>query len=156
MSRLWAWTLSLIHILAVFFSLLAAYGLTHLRIKHKMFWFLFIYSGTIFPFQVYLIPIYRGDVYKRQPVYECTEIRKGLYAERNRLGRNVRGLHAKQYQAVLKDVKVLEHGPVFTMTKLIFELEGTYHSSVILKMYRDLPKIDFTYQVAKTCLLYTS
>ena len=47
-------------VLAVFFSLLAAYGLTHLRIKHKMFWFLFIYSGTIFPFQVYLIPIYRG------------------------------------------------------------------------------------------------
>ena len=50
----------------------------------------------------------------------------------------------------MKDVKVLEHGPVFTMTKLIFELEGTYHSSMILKMYRDLPKIDFTYQVAKT------
>ena len=47
-------------VLAVFFSLLAAYGLTHLRIKHNMFWFLFIYSGTIFPFQVYLIPIYRG------------------------------------------------------------------------------------------------
>ena len=84
------------------------------------------------------------------PVYECTEIRKGLYAERSRLGRNVRGLHAKQYQAVLKDVKVLEHGPVFTKTELIFELEGTYHSSMILKMYRDLPKIEFTYQVAKT------
>ena len=49
-------------VLAVFFSLLAAYGLTHLRIKHKMFWFLFIYSGTIFPFQVYLIPIYRGYI----------------------------------------------------------------------------------------------
>lgn len=46
--------------MAVFFSLLAAYGLTHLRIRHKMFWFLFIYSGTVFPFQVYLIPIYRG------------------------------------------------------------------------------------------------
>lgn len=41
-------------------GLLAAYGLTHLRIKGKMFWFLFIYSGTIFPFQVYLIPIYKG------------------------------------------------------------------------------------------------
>lgn len=46
--------------LAVFFALLAAYGLTHLRVKHKLFWFLFIYSGTIFPFQVYLIPIYKG------------------------------------------------------------------------------------------------
>lgn len=46
--------------MAVFIALLAAYGLTHLTVKHKMFWFLFIYSGTIFPFQVYLIPIYRG------------------------------------------------------------------------------------------------
>lgn len=45
---------------AVFIALLAAYALTHLEIKGRMFWFLFIYSGTIFPFQVYLIPIFRG------------------------------------------------------------------------------------------------
>ena len=45
---------------SVFIGLLAAYGLTHLRIRNKMFWFLFIYSGTIFPFQIYLIPVYRG------------------------------------------------------------------------------------------------
>lgn len=45
---------------SVFIGLLAAYGLTHLRVKHKMFWFLFIYSGTIFPFQIYLIPVYKG------------------------------------------------------------------------------------------------
>lgn len=45
---------------SVFIGLLAAFGLTHLRIRKKMFWFLFIYSGTVFPFQIYLIPIYRG------------------------------------------------------------------------------------------------
>jgi multiple sugar transport system permease protein len=45
---------------AVFIALLAAYALTHLEIKGRMFWFLFIYSGTIFPFQVYLIPIFKG------------------------------------------------------------------------------------------------
>ena len=45
---------------SVLIGLLAAYGLTHLRIKAKLFWFLFIYSGTIFPFQVYLIPVYQG------------------------------------------------------------------------------------------------
>ena len=84
------------------------------------------------------------------PVYERTEIRKGVFAERSRLGRNIRGLHAKQYQGILKDVKVLEHGAIFTKTELLFELEGTYHSSVILKMYRDLPRIEFTYRVAKT------
>lgn len=46
--------------LSVFIGLLAAYGLTHLRIKKKIVWFLFIYSGTIFPYQVYLIPVYSG------------------------------------------------------------------------------------------------
>lgn len=47
-------------IFSMFIGMLAAFGLTHLRIRKKMFWFLFIYSGTIFPFQIYLIPVYRG------------------------------------------------------------------------------------------------
>lgn len=47
-------------VFSVIIALLAAYGLTHLKVKRKMLWFLFIYSGTIFPFQVYLIPVYRG------------------------------------------------------------------------------------------------
>lgn len=41
-------------------ALLAAYAISHLNIRGKMFWFLFIYSGTIFPFQIYLIPIYKA------------------------------------------------------------------------------------------------
>ncbi len=84
------------------------------------------------------------------PVYERTEIRKGVYEERRLIGRNIRGLHAEQYQGDLKDIKVLENGPVFAKVELEFELKGTYHSSVILKMYKKLPKIDFTYRIAKT------
>ncbi len=41
-------------------GVLAAYGISHLKIKYPMFWFMFIYTGTIFPFQLYLIPIYRA------------------------------------------------------------------------------------------------
>ena len=41
-------------------SSFAAYGLTKLRIKHRMFWFMIIYSGTIFPFQMYLIPVFKA------------------------------------------------------------------------------------------------
>ncbi|MCI9273707.1 MAG: hypothetical protein HFE39_07105 [Clostridiales bacterium] len=84
------------------------------------------------------------------PIYENTEIRKGVYEERRLIGRNVRGLHAKQYQAQLVDVKTLDAGPVFLTVELCYQLEGTYHSSVILKLYRQLPRIDFKYQVAKT------
>jgi multiple sugar transport system permease protein len=45
---------------AVFIAILAAYALTHLPIKRRIFWFLFIYSGTVFPFQMYLIPIFKA------------------------------------------------------------------------------------------------
>lgn len=44
----------------VFIALLAGYGLTHTSIKHKNFWFLVIYSGTVFPFESYLIPVYKA------------------------------------------------------------------------------------------------
>ena len=81
------------------------------------------------------------------PVYERTEIRKGVYAERSLIGRNIRGLHAEQYQGDLTNVKILDHGPVFIKVELIFTLEGTYHSSVVMKMYRHLPKIEFSYRV---------
>lgn len=77
------------------------------------------------------------------PVYECTKIRKGVYEERRLIGRNIRGLHAEQYQGDLKDVRILDHGPVFTKVELVFDLEGTYYSSVIIKMYNKLPKIEF-------------
>lgn len=45
---------------AIVMAVMAAYAISHLRIRHRMFWFLFIYSGTIFPFQIYLIPIYKA------------------------------------------------------------------------------------------------
>ncbi len=45
---------------SVVIATLAAYAIAKLPIKFRMFWFLFIYSGTIFPFQIYLIPVYRG------------------------------------------------------------------------------------------------
>jgi multiple sugar transport system permease protein len=44
--------------LAIFFAALAAYSLTNLKVRGRMFWFLFIYSGTVFPFQMYLIPLF--------------------------------------------------------------------------------------------------
>lgn len=84
------------------------------------------------------------------PIYERTELRRGVYGERSRLGRNIRGVHAEEFQGDLKDVKILDQGSVFVKAELIFELEGTYFSSVIIKMYRHLPRVEFTYRIAKT------
>lgn len=53
---------------ALVIATLAAYGLSHLNIKHKMFWFMLIYSGTVFPFQLYLIPIFK--IYTKTGLYD--------------------------------------------------------------------------------------
>ncbi|WP_408008227.1 carbohydrate ABC transporter permease [Pseudalkalibacillus sp. A8] len=49
-------------VLSIIIAALAAYGVTKLNIKGKFYWFLLIYSGTVFPFQMYLVPIYRAYV----------------------------------------------------------------------------------------------
>jgi ABC-type glycerol-3-phosphate transport system permease component len=45
---------------AVLLASLAAFGIVRLKIPQGLFWFLLIYSGTIFPFQMYLIPLFFG------------------------------------------------------------------------------------------------
>jgi ABC-type glycerol-3-phosphate transport system permease component len=45
---------------AVFFASMAAYALSRLNFGGKNFWFMLIFLGTIFPFQMYLIPLFFG------------------------------------------------------------------------------------------------
>jgi len=47
-------------ITAVIVASSAAYAITKLRIRFRFFWFLLIYSGTIFPFQMYLVPLFQA------------------------------------------------------------------------------------------------
>lgn len=44
--------------LAVLLASLAAFSIVSLRIPFGFFWFMVIYAGTIFPFQMYLSPLY--------------------------------------------------------------------------------------------------
>ena len=44
--------------LAVFIAAMAAYGLTRINFKRQNYWFMLIFAGTIFPFQIYLIPLF--------------------------------------------------------------------------------------------------
>lgn len=84
------------------------------------------------------------------PVYERTEIRTDVYEERRLCGRNIRGIHAQRFYGALTGVEILNRGPVFTEAKLSYRLEGTFSCVLILKLYRDLPRLNFTLQVAKT------
>lgn len=92
----------------------------------------------------------QGDAKFFTPVYENTEIRTDVYEERRLLGRNIRGLHAKKYIGELSDIKIVDNGPVFKTVELVYNLEGTYFSSIVIKMFNDIPRIDFKYKVAKT------
>ena len=43
---------------AIFIAAMAAFGLTRLDFSGRTFWFMLIFSGTVFPFQMYLIPLF--------------------------------------------------------------------------------------------------
>ena len=53
---------------AVLLASLAAFGIVRLKIPRGLFWFLLIYSGTIFPFQMYLIPLF--NMYLNTGLYD--------------------------------------------------------------------------------------
>ncbi|MDF2541680.1 MAG: glycoside hydrolase family 38 [Herbinix sp.] len=91
-----------------------------------------------------------GDAKFFTPIYENTKIRTNVYEERRLLGRNIRGRHAKKHLGELVDVSLITTGEIFTTIELTYELEGTFFSSVVIKLYHALPKIDFKYKIAKT------
>lgn len=46
--------------LAVALAAAAAYGLTRLQLRSANVWFMVIFAGTLFPFQMYLVPLFFG------------------------------------------------------------------------------------------------
>jgi multiple sugar transport system permease protein len=48
--------------IGVLIAALAAYAIVGLKIRHGFFWFMVLYAGTIFPFQMYLAPLYSAYV----------------------------------------------------------------------------------------------
>jgi ABC-type glycerol-3-phosphate transport system permease component len=46
-------------VLAILFGSLGAYAITRLPVRLGFFWFILVFSGTIFPFQMYLIPLFK-------------------------------------------------------------------------------------------------
>ena len=87
-------------------------------------------------------------VYQRTPLHTDTQF--ASYEERRALGRNIRGKHAETYIGQLMEVSCIEHGPVFTQLRLKYKLEGTVKANVLIKLYEDIPRIDFTLELGKT------
>ncbi len=62
---------------AVLLAAFAAYGIVRLKIPKGLFWFLLIYSGTIFPFQMYILPLF--NAYLRTGLYDTRMGMFGFY-----------------------------------------------------------------------------
>lgn len=91
------------------------------------------------------------------PMHEITEIREKCNSfaasceqERRIIGRNIRGKHAVVSAGKLIEVVCRDQGEVFTTLELIYEMPGTVHCSVILKLFSDVPRIDFKLRLGKT------
>jgi ABC-type glycerol-3-phosphate transport system permease component len=54
--------------LAILFASLGAYAITRLRIRMRFFWFVLVFSGTLFPFQMYVIPLFK--LYQNTGLYD--------------------------------------------------------------------------------------
>lgn len=79
------------------------------------------------------------------PEFPCREEQ-----ERRILGRNIRGKHAQLHIGKLEEITCLEHGVVFTQLRFRFSLPGTVRADVFVKLYEDMPRIDFHLQLGKT------
>lgn len=55
-------------VLAILFASLGAYAITRLRVRLRFFWFVLVFSGTLFPIQMYVIPLFR--LYQNTGLYD--------------------------------------------------------------------------------------
>jgi multiple sugar transport system permease protein len=53
---------------AVLIAALGAFAISVLRVRHGFAWFMFLYAGTIFPFQMFLAPLF--NAYSRGGLYD--------------------------------------------------------------------------------------
>lgn len=91
------------------------------------------------------------------PLYEVTKVQRdfseaGCPQERERriMGRNMRGRHAVLHTGRLEEVVCEERGPVFTVLRFRYTLPGTIHADVIVKLFAQIPRIDFRLELGKT------
>ncbi|KRG15803.1 glycosyl hydrolase [Lederbergia galactosidilytica] len=82
-------------------------------------------------------------------VYEKTPIQTDPSTERRVMGLNRKGRLSERHEASLKNMKVIEDGKLFTSIKMDFALAGTEMYNVVLKVYKDMPKIGVNVRIQK-------
>ncbi len=82
-------------------------------------------------------------------IYEKTDIRTTPNEVRRKMGRNRKGRITNRHSSMLKNIELLMDGPVYVSLKMDYKLEGTKLYSLLIKVYKELPKIECKVRVHK-------
>nr|WP_269207951.1 hypothetical protein [Thermoanaerobacterium thermosaccharolyticum] len=82
-------------------------------------------------------------------IYEIIDIKSNPCEKRRRMGRNRKSISTKRYTSILKDIRIIESGKLYSMIEMSFSLEGAREYTVNLKVYHDLHKITVIIRVHK-------
>lgn len=85
-------------------------------------------------------------------IYEITDMNGRPCECRKEMGRNRKNVSSKRYASVLKDIQIVENGPVYTALQLDYDLQGTRFYSVMLKVYKELARLEATICIHKTSM----
>lgn len=85
------------------------------------------------------------------PLYEVTPApSEGKMADvRRRMGRNRKGPDVRRFAGRLAGVNAVVQGELYGVVELRYELEGTSHYSLYLKVYRGMPRVDVSVRMHK-------
>lgn len=82
-------------------------------------------------------------------IYERTDMHGQACESRRRMGRNRKDVSTSRYDSVLKDIRIVENGSVYTAVKLDYSLHGTGFYSIFLKIYKALPRLEAIVRIHK-------
>lgn len=68
---------------------------------------------------------------------------------RRRMGRNRKDVSTARYASTLKDIRIVENGPVYTAVQLDYRLHGTGFYSVFLKVYKAAARLEAMVRIHK-------
>lgn len=85
------------------------------------------------------------------PVYEVTKApsEDKMAQVRGSMGRNRKGQDVRRYIGNLTGVRTVTKGDIYGVVELRFELEGTSHYSLYLKVYQDIARVDVSVRIHK-------
>lgn len=83
-------------------------------------------------------------------VYEVTPITTDPSTQRRIMGRNRKSQSTKRYFSTVKNIQVVENGPLYVVLELDYELVGTKLYTLVLTVYQHEPRIEARIRLHKT------